>query len=838
MGSAVQELFARPPHSAKPWTRWWWFGSDIAASEVADELAFMASAGFGGVELAFAYGWPGSRPGSRPGPEPLTEPWIALVEHAAKSAHRVGLEFEMTFGSGWPFGGSHIAPAEAAKVVAVRPIDDPVGPDERSWAILRRPADGEPVRVVQALSPQRVKRAAPGQEGFVHDHLRVEGFQAHAAAWARVVDAIRPHLDGLFCDSWEVAGPYWTDRLPEVFLARHGYDLVPYLPFLLGRWPWEGDADVIVGVACDYRSTVSEMAMSGFYRPFREWCDHRGLRCRIQAHGSPTSLLESYGAAGVPETEALLLPVQATRMAASAAALYGTGPVTSESFTCLYGWPGVKMGAERPDDMKRLADAQFAYGLQRVSYHGFASKARLGRSFYAGSHINDAISWASSLKTLNAIFARTCALLQAGAPVRDLAVYDPIHDRWAASTSAPGPNGFEAETLRWPDIQWNDDPLPELAGYGYDWVNDPLIQASLWDGAELRIGRSRYKALVLPRVSRMPSETAEALVRLADSGAPLLVLGDPPFRTPGRRASPLPTLDRAYRSVPELERSIGLSPAVSGPSILPPFCHRRTQEGDEIFFLVHPSADRLEYPLPYLTGSQRESDARRIELSFRVSGRRPEVWNPATSQAWTPEWRQSGRRTTATLEIHPNEGLFVVFPVRPLPIQAITDLMETNPLSSGWRIRSPGSVAFEPCQLGDWSQDVRLANYSGTVEYECCFDLAIRPSYAVLDLGLVEVIGQATLNGVPLGERLWAPYRFDATDAIAAGLNRLNVRVTNLPFNALQSARVPDSTRVLPGLSPEEMQYVIDNGLLDDPLLRLPSGLFGPVRLEFAAERV
>jgi len=60
-----------------------------------------------------------------------------------------------------------------------------------------------------------------------------------------------------------------------------------------------------------------------------------------------------------------------------------------------------------------------------------------------------------------------------------------------------------------------------------------------------------------------------------------------------------------------------------------------------------------------------------------------------------------------------------------------------------------------------------------------------------LDLGLVYEIAEVTLNGHPLGVRMWAPYVFDLTDVIRAGRNELLVEVKNTLANKLSDKSFP-----------------------------------------------
>jgi hypothetical protein len=55
----------------------------------------------------------------------------------------------------------------------------------------------------------------------------------------------------------------------------------------------------------------------------------------------------------------------------------------------------------------------------------------------------------------------------------------------------------------------------------------------------------------------------------------------------------------------------------------------------------------------------------------------------------------------------------------------------------------------------------------------------------VLDLGRVEVIAEVSVNGRAVGQGWKEPYRMDVTDAVHAGANALEVRVTTLWPNRL-----------------------------------------------------
>jgi len=85
--------------------------------------------------------------------------------------------------------------------------------------------------------------------------------------------------------------------------------------------------------------------------------------------------------------------------------------------------------------------------------------------------------------------------------------------------------------------------------------------------------------------------------------------------------------------------------------------------------------------------------------------------------------------------------------------------------------------------------DRDMRHLAGTVNYRNSFELS---SNAIsggkrlwLDLGRVAVIAEVRLNGRDLGMLWKPPFRVDVTDAVRAGTNELEVRVTNLLVNRL-----------------------------------------------------
>lgn len=116
MGSFWRE-FQSPPRPYRPFTRWWWPGLDVEAGELEHEIAQFAEWGFGGVEIqAFLFGVPGRVKRDRAdklhrfAPNPYYHDMVSTVLAAAQAR---GLTVDLTIGSSWPAGGTHVNKADS-----------------------------------------------------------------------------------------------------------------------------------------------------------------------------------------------------------------------------------------------------------------------------------------------------------------------------------------------------------------------------------------------------------------------------------------------------------------------------------------------------------------------------------------------------------------------------------------------------------------------------------------------------------------------------------------------------------------------------------------------------
>lgn len=678
--------------------------------------------------------------------------------------------------------------------------------------------------------------------GYFNDSLSTEAQdQQWAVTMAPLLKQMTPEqrrgIKGIEDDSWEAGRTTWTKLFPGEFEKRRGYDLTPWLPVIAGL-PMS-DADTRTRVLRDYNLTIGDLIAENHYAHLKQLANDNGLICYSEAAGPnydqadllKTSSRVDMGMAEfwMPSTHRPTMDSRfLLRNAASANHIYGNDVTFCESFTSL----GPEW-EETPFTMKPVADQAFCDGLNKICVHNFSQSpsltARPGYVYCAGTHYEPGITWWDESPAFNRYLARCCAMLQAGKFVADAIFYH-------------GDNLGHGEQRK---------TIPPALGEGYDHDNCNsevlLTRMSIRNGRiELSDGMS-YRVLALPDDQPMPLADLKKLAELVKAGA--TVVGPPPTGLAGMSLHP-DDLDQFNALKASLwsgldgtrvtQKQMGAGQLVWGRTVrqvlagagVPPdfeetglsdagtmdWIHRQTDEAD-IYFV----ASRWEQP-------------EKVNCTFRVSGRQPELWDPVTGEMWNASaFHQQDGRTVVPLEFGPYGSTFVVFR-KPIPADAAGRAASNYPatrvlttLSGPWTVNfdpkwgGPAQVIFD--QLVDWTNrpEEGIKYYSGTAVYHKQFDLASLPPAGqslVLDLGEVHEVASVRLNGHDLGVIWTRPARVDITGVVQAKDNDLEITVVNLwPNRLIRDESLPKEQRLT--------ETNIHKFGRATPLF--PSGLIGPV---------
>jgi hypothetical protein len=571
--------------SGKPYTRWWWFATQMKKEDIAADLDWLKQKGFGGVEVAWIYpAWRSDEELERLSlpPKWLSPEWSDLVAFAKQHAEQIGLGCDFTFGSAWPFGDSQVRKEDAEGM-----FDDPE-------------------------QEQRIRDHWDyPNKALVIDHLSRRAFDRYAERTSKALaPALRGARSALFCDSLElILRPYWTAGLDKEFERRFGYDVNPFLDTLYQ--PVNSD------VRYDYMKLVSDAMIERFFRPFTETAHELGSFSRVQVAGAPVDLLTAYAAVDVPETEVMIYEPAYAQIVASAAALAGRRDVSCETFTCAYGFPRRHFKEEQTADLKLIADAIFANGVNQVFWHGKPFQARDGQGdaeFYATVYVGEHGALAEELPAFNAYMEKVSTAMKRGRVYATVAVYLPTEDAWMTS-----------EHLTSTDPTWNHwypahamnytQPPLELKGWRPLWINRDFLKQGKLEGGLLRVGEQTFSALYLD-VYYLDDDALATILALARAGLPVCLkrlphqpglMKSPTFEARVRELQALPNVSADFPRVAHGK------PLVTGDN-LPDFW-ARVDGAETILFFANPKAQDLHLPLGYGQSLATDEVARSIEIT-------------------------------------------------------------------------------------------------------------------------------------------------------------------------------------------------------------------------------
>jgi hypothetical protein len=554
ISAALAQQWPTPLPEAKAGTRWWWLGSAVDKPNLEWNLSEYARVGIGAVEITPLYGVQGNEKNEL---QFLSPQWMQALKDVQDISREKGIEVDMNCGTGWPFGGPLVPIEEAAckavfvdtlihaKSVNVNTISLPVPEKERPYAKLQcikafptgQTDQWRVIAVYASRTRQKVKRAAPGGEGWVIDHFDHQAVKHYLDRFEQAFASSGvPYPHTFFNDSYEVYHANWTPTLFDEFLKRRGYDLRNHLPELLG---FKDDGNQVLS---DYRETLSDLLFENFTLQWVAWSHSHGVQVRNQAHGSPANLLDLYAAVDIPEIEGFGLSefgikglrtdpgmtrknysdLSMLKYAPSAAHVMGKPFTSSETFTWLTEHFRTSLSQMKPD-----LDLMFAAGVNHVFFHGSCYTPKddpwPGWKFYASIDMSPTNSIWRDAPFLMQYIERCQSFLQMGKPDNDFLVYLPVHDMWKQRTK---------ELLMQFDIHAMDKHAPtfiqsilriDSLGYDCDYISDrQLEKVTLQDNLLVTEGGTRYKGIIIPTGTTI----TPALKALLSRWSSLVVYGE------------------------------------------------------------------------------------------------------------------------------------------------------------------------------------------------------------------------------------------------------------------------------------------------------------------------
>jgi len=683
---------------------------------------------------------------------------------------------------------------------------------------------------------------------FYIDHLSKEVFDLH---WENTAGLLLKEMSPeerlafsyVECDSWEAGDPNWTKYFAKEFKKHRGYDIIKYLPVLVGETIYSKEkSDRFQN---DFKLTISDLISEHHYEHQRDVAHEHGLHSYAEAagpHQYQADLKKCVGRCDVAMGEFWMPSPHRekvsgrflVREAATAAHTYGLKRVFAESFTSV--GPNWEVS---PFMMKAAADQAFCDGLNWICFHTFSHRPSItelpGMTHSAGTHFDRTVTWWNQSGAFIDYLARCSFMLQQGLFVADVLFY----------------NGYGlrsyGDAFEWKDGMKNPSASLGL-GYDYDKCNEEVLLTRLGvndDKLKLPDGMN-YRILALEENASVSVNALKKLIELAKNGATIVGEIKTPFLGVGDNVDEYKTLTKSiWNERNNGEYTLGKGRFIWNKSIrevliskhiMPDFECKGVSENGHIDYIHRQTSDADIY---YVCSKWQPKE--KVECTFRVSGKQPELWNPVTGVIRKlTNFKQENDRTIIPLEFDPCGSCFIVFkePVTEQNTQQNwTDYQTVLQLKGPWKVRfepdwgGPASATFE--ELSDWKQndDEGIKYYSGKATYHNTFnmpkDWQKNGSAYFIDLGKVHEVAVVRLNGEDLGVLWTKPFNANITSMLKEKGNQLEVDVVNLwPNRLIGDEFIPDNER-----------YTTTNiRKFTTATQLLPSGLIGPVQIQINSE--
>lgn len=884
----------------KPAARWWWMGSAVDKENLNYNMSAYSAKGLGGLEITPIYGVKGN---DKNDISFLSPKWMDMYQYTLSEGNNLGIHVDMNTGTGWPFGGPKVSLDDAATKVLFEEYSLTKGqqlateigvsdPKQRPYSSLSKlmaysdkghildltakVVDGKLqwkassgkwrlIAVFNSKTLQKVKRAAPGGEGYVMNHFSKTAVSNYLSNFTEAFQQSGSHYpNSFFNDSYEVYDADWTPDMFAEFEKRRGYKLEDYLPQFLS----DEKSDVKSRIISDYRETLGELLLQNFTQQWTAWAHSHGSTTRNQAHGSPGNLIDIYAAVDIPECESFGISdfhikelredsvrkindsdLSMLKYASSAAHITGKKYTSSETFTWLTEHFRTSLSQCKPD-----LDLFFQAGVNHVFFHGTTYSPKEapwpGWKFYASVDMSPTNTMWHDADAFFQYITRCQSLLQEGKPDNDFLLYFPVYDMWYQQDGRLLLFDIHKMKQRAPQFISTVNNIMD-SGYDVDYISDNYLLSTKYENNRLvTSGGAEYKAIIVPGVKFIPLATLKHLIGLAQKGATVVFLDNYPNAVPGflnykkrqkELSHYLKSVFKDFDFSKTMVQKCGLGQVITGVD------YKKTLDACHI-----PSeALRTELKLHCI---RRTNDDGHHYFVSALKGEDTEAWvtlgvkaesvmflDPLTGKTGLARTRKVNGKTQVYLQLASGQSIFIKTFDKLIDNIPSWHYIETSGcpivLDNGWQMKF---VESEPAvnkefsleKLGSWTtlDDDTLKINMGTARYSANVDVpAGEHRDWLLDLGDVRESARVRINGQEVAVLWSVPYRTTVGEYLHSGKNLIEVDVTNLPANRIADYdRRKVDWRIFKEINFVKQDYQKGDFSTWSPV---SSGLLGPVRL-------
>lgn len=913
------ETFSNPENQYRPFVRWWWNGNKIEKAELARELRVLKNAGIGGVEIN-----PISFPSrtddmGKPSVEWLSDEWIELLKFTLEEAKSLDMTCDVLVGTGFPMGGDFLEKDECSQIVviAVKKLKGPLKTEFSLFDLYKEadpavasPYSGRTMEMLEVkmvpdplnsmdevvnLSDQikngmisvsvpkgdyaiyglvkiqrfmSVIQGAPGGMGPVLNHYDTAAVKKYLNRMSNTIQQkigpLAPNVRSFFVDSLETEGTNWNRDMMSEFQKRRGYDLYPYLPFVLLKTGSMGNTTgqnilypvkagpefkkMIDRMRYDFELTKAEIFEERFVQTFVQWCKDNKIKSRAQAYGRGYFPLEGSFDIDIPECETWLK--------------YGIGEDISEEKFMQYPWhlgrgntminKFVSSAAHLKDkklisseeltntDMvfnesleifKIAGDQSTISGVTHPIFHGFnysPPEAAFPGWITYGGYFNEKNTMWPYFKHYTDYRARLSAVLQQATMFADIALLAPFADQWSEYNAQNEPFPVVVspayQALIWESIHQN--------GNACDFVSERVINDSDIRKGFLTYGKRKYHTLFLIEVRSLDTATAGKLHEFVSNGGRIFCIEATPDRSTGwnnyeKRDQEVQDWIKKMQAFPD--RFIFLKKPASDflgwyktvqekYSIIP---YVKIQSPKTFVTQVRYQTDKAEL---FLFNNSSNKHNMPLDITFEkevIKHKQAWLWDAVTGKRFKLELPE-GR---LHIDLGPADSKLIVFDHdrkgvawKEIPLTG----KNAKELNTTWDVEFrhyDGTVKKEELnKLIDLKDLPAYTYFAGTMIYRNRFQLTDKQIINYLNLGSVYGICEVRINGVEAGTQWFGRRIYPLEGLLHEGTNEIEIKVITVMVNYMKTLK--DNVVA---------QYWTNQKKKDQPLQSM--GLAGPVTI-------
>lgn len=625
-------------------------------------------------------------------------------------------------------------------------------------------------------------------------------------------------MRSFFNDSYEVYNADWTPDFKEEFRKRRGYDVSPFIKYLVS----DEVNETTSRIKSDYRETMNDLILNHFTINFTNWSHSKNSKNTNQAHGSPGNLLDLYAAVDIPESETFGstkfdIPglrqessdvrnvdpdINMLKFASSAANVTGKPLISNETFTWLTEHFKTSWSQAKPE-----VEQVFLSGINHVFYHGTTySPAEVqfpGWLFYASVNFVPENSLWPNIKGLNSYIERTQSVLQSGKSDNEILMYWPIYDQWANPKGKDIP--FRIHNIEeWlhPTAFYKNLEKLGKAGYSLDMVSDKMIGEAQFENQNIQVTKNggSYKVLIIPELTYFSETTLKKTVNLAQNGASVIFQSAPKdipgnFEVEKRRNE----LQSLWALIPfQNNGNFKVANIGKGKIILSSevekaldylkierekltdtglkFVRRRFDEGT-FYYVVNHTSKEINQNIP---------------LNF--IGKQVILMNPENGKYGLAEKQNNSVRVQLksgeSLIIKNTENIYTSIPNWYYTEKIDTPIVLNQPWQLTFKEGGPELPKTRTLDhLQPWTnftEDASTQSFSGTGVYSTSFKLKQKADDFILKLPKLYESAKVIINGQDAGIVWSIPFEINVGKYLKKGKNTIEIEVSNLMANRIR----------------------------------------------------